>query len=107
MKNVSFTTIVSTKGSELTRMNLCSLPQKWSFMEEKSCCVYGGTIVVLFISSSLTTIKYSMQTYTLNSVHENKGKRPALVFWRNVVLLHDNERLHSPRITLEKILDLG
>ena len=34
--------MIHSKGSELTRMNLCSLLQEQSFMEEKLSIVYGG-----------------------------------------------------------------
>ena len=36
-----------TKGNGLTRMNLCSLLQRWSFMQENLCCVYGGITAVI------------------------------------------------------------
>ena len=50
-KNVSFMTMFNTKGSELTKMNPCNLPQKWRLIEEKLFCNYGGISMVLFILS--------------------------------------------------------
>ena len=41
------------KGSGLIRMNLCSLLQKQSFMEEMLCCAYGRILVVVFILNFL------------------------------------------------------
>ena len=42
MKNWSFMTMINTKGSEVITMNLFSLPQRRSFIEEKLWRVYGG-----------------------------------------------------------------
>ena len=39
MKNRSFMTSFDAKGSRLTKINLCSLSQRWSVKEEKLCCV--------------------------------------------------------------------
>ena len=39
--------VFNTKISGLTRLNLHSLPQRQSFMEEKLCYVYGGIILSL------------------------------------------------------------
>ena len=44
----------------------------------------------------------------LQRVHENLlRKRSILVNWRNIVLLTENTRRYSTRITLEKTLDLS
>ena len=51
MKADSFMIIFNVKGSGLTWINLCSLSQKWSFMEEKLICMYAGITVILFILS--------------------------------------------------------
>ena len=50
-KKRSFMTMFTAKGTGLTGINLHSLPQRWSFMEEKLFCVYGEIITVLFILS--------------------------------------------------------
>ena len=103
-----FMTMFNAKDSWLMRMNLCSLLQKWSFMKEKLWCVYGRITVVLFILSFLNfsqTLNADFQH--LQCVHENLRKWPALISWRNVVLLHDNPKPHSARIKEEKILNLG
>ena len=43
----------------------------------------------------------------MQRVYENLIKRPTLVNRRNAVLLYDNTKPHSSRITQEKILDFG
>ena len=42
---------VQCKSSGLSRMNLHSPPQRWSFKEDKLCSVYCGIMVVSFILS--------------------------------------------------------
>ena len=69
----------------------CSLPQRWSFMEDTLCwlCVlwdHCGIIHFDFLNrnQTLNTNLYSQLT---QRVHETLRKRPALVSWRNVVIL--------------------
>ena len=50
-KNGSFMVKFIAKDNGLTRMNLSNLPDKWSFMEEKFCRVYGEITMISFILS--------------------------------------------------------
>ena len=103
-KNAFFIIMFKVKSNGLTRMNLCSLPQKRSCIEKKLCCVYGGIIVVVFIFSCF----FKSQLQQQQRVHKNLlRKQPALVSRRNVVLFLDNSRSHSAKITEGKILDLS
>ena len=93
------------KNSGLTRMNLNSLPQRKSFMEEKLC-----SIVETLKDYSFWIFKpQSMQTYILNNYNVNmKILRKYPDFnWRNVelpqiILGHTQQQSHW-----KKILDLG
>ena len=66
-KNGSLVTLFNTKVIELIRMDLYSRSQRWSFKEEKLCCVYGGIIMELFFWNFKSTIRHPKQVYTLNS----------------------------------------
>lgn len=54
---------------------------------------------------TITADRYVQQLQRVQEkLHE---KRPALVNRKNVILLHDNARPHTARVTQEKILELG
>lgn len=54
---------------------------------------------------TITVDRYVQQLQRVQEkLHE---KRPALVNRKNVILLHDNARPHTARVTQEKILELG
>ena len=95
MKNGSFMMMLTAKGSGLTQMNLFSLIQRWSFMEEKLGCVLGGFTTVEFFNCN-QTLYADLYSQQLQSVYENfLRKRFALV--------NDNTRPYSIRI----LHDLG
>ena len=54
------------------------------------------------------TVTADLYLQQLQHVHQSLlEKRPALVNRKNVVLLHDNARPHTARVTQEKNLELG
>ena len=54
------------------------------------------------------TLNADLYSQQVQCVHVNLlRKRPALVSRRDIVLFHDNTRLHSARITQRRILDLN
>ena len=62
----SFMTMSNAKSSGMTKMNLCNLPKRQSFMEEKLCCVYVGITALLYIEfwnpkQTLSADLYSQQ----------------------------------------------
>ena len=101
MKNGSFITKFNARGSWLPRMNLLSLHQRRSQMEELCIWWYHrGIIHFEFLNYRLL-----MQTWTPNSssfVDANLRKRLLLDNRRNVELLYENGRPHSRKITREK-----
>ena len=86
-------TMFNTLGSGSTHLNLHSIPQRLSSMEEMYGYLYGGITMILFILSFWNVIRCSMQIYTLSSgnmwmkIILRKG--PAIINSKNVVLLHD------------------
>ena len=71
-------------------MPIGSIPKKWSFMEEKLFCMYGGLTMELFIfSEALDADLYSQK---LQRVHENLSP-PVPVNRRYMVLLYNNTRI--------------
>ena len=54
------------------------------------------------------TVTADLYVQQLQRVHQSLlEKRPALVNRKNVVLLHDNARPHTARVTQENVLELG
>ena len=107
-KNGSFMTTLIQKD------NLCNIPQRQCFIEEKLGCVCMVESTRYHLSWILQPHSDSqMTTYTVHLIlsqclHENLPRKgPTCINRRNIVLLFYNERPHSTRITQEKNIGLS
>ena len=93
----------NAKVNEVTKMNLCKLLQRWSFMEGKLCCVYDGITAVIGVFKLPLDAQYKIIiSTTAMCVHENLlREHPAFINRRNVV----NTRPFFVRIMQEKLYD--
>ena len=94
-KNELLMTMFNEKGSGLTRMNLCSVLHGGASRKKGyAVCMAGSPQYFLF-----SVFKRQLDTQCsqhLQRLFKNLlRKRPELVSWRNIVLLHDNTRPHS------------
>ena len=94
----------NVQRSRFSSMNLRYIPERWSFMEEKVCSVYGWTIVVLLILSFKTG--QSMQTFDscivcMKSLSENtlhSSIRGNLYFTETKIIhnsIHTHKHTHT------------
>ena len=92
---------ISLKENVIERLEFLLTYFKSTVLHFSHCAMRTspGITMVLFILSFQTTIRYSMQTNTLNncSMKIFKEKRPTLVNRRNIEVLHDNARLYSTK----------
>ena len=91
-------------------MNLCSLSQRQSFMEEKLYCIYGGIIIIFILRfyTAITQCKLIISTSAtcVWKSRKKKKKHLALIKKRNFVLLYDNKATISKN-HMKKIFDLA